>query len=283
MATAKTRASETVEQDDEKSNATSAILLLVAVILVAGFAVQYGLQTLVWLGSKSWATANPWITDVPAILPAPAAPTATPAPANSSSKSSAKKAAAPAQVRLYNYEFLPPWPGTNNMRPGQSYSEVRFGSGQVIVVFDPATQVKTISDMRTQNTPDYQRMEAIFGDQTPGSDFAFYKLAYDAAPAQVSPFMQRIEAERVNSAMLYKLGFGYEMQSGLHSFEFGNNHGFEFGDAAKGGPVVLRLFDDRDNQFRMIFTVAAGSNAKITQDDIDVVAQSFQPIPLLER
>lgn len=284
MATVETKAPKVAAEESEKSGATSAIVLVIAVILVAGFAVQYGLQTLIWIESKNWAASNPWITDVPAPLPAP---TTTPAPAaltSGSSKSGSKKAAAPpAQIKLYDYEFLPPWPGNNQIKPGQSYSEVRFDSGQVIVFFDPATQVKTISDMRTQNTPDYQRLEAIFGDQTPASDFALYQLAYEAAPANVSPLMQRTDALRVNGAMLYKLGFGYEVQSGIHSFAFGMNRGFEFGDAAKGGPVVLRLFDDRDNQFRMIFTVAAGSSAKITQDDIDLAAQSFQPVPLLER
>jgi len=264
------------EDDSENSSARSAIALSITVVIVAILAVQFGLQTLVWIESKMWASENPWITDVPQVLPAPPTPSATPPLAGS-------KQTKPTSIKLYEYEFTAPWPGNMKITQGQTTSDVRFDSGQVIVFFDPESELNTIRDMKTKNAASYQQLSNVFGDQTPDSDHALYKTAYDASPAQTSPFAHRADALRINSALLYKLGFGYDALPGIHSFEFGTNHGFQFGSPDTGKPVALRVFNDRDDQFRFIFTVASGTNAKITQDDIDVAATSLQAIPLLER
>jgi hypothetical protein len=274
MATGKSEHIDVQENAGEASSARSAVILAIAVVIVAVLAVQFGLQTLVWIESRIWASQSPWLKDVPQALPAPS-PSATP--------SDAAKTPKPAQIKLYDYEFTAPWPGNTKITRGQISSEVRFDSGHVIVFFDPESQLNTIRDMKTKNVPGYQQLSNVFGDQTPDTDYELYKTAYSASPAQVSPFIRRADALRINGALLYKLGFGYDALPGIHSFELGKNRGFQFGDPEGGRPVALRVFDERDDQLRLIFTVAAGTNAKITQDDIDTAVQSLQVVPLLER
>lgn len=263
-------------EEAEKDGARSAIILAIAVIVVAFVAVQFGLQILIWVESKSWASQNPWLTDTLQTIPSPTAPAPAAIPAANS------KTSGPAQIKLYDYEFNQPWPGNTKVTRGQVSSEVRFDSGQVIVFFDPESELNVIRDMKSKNAAGYQQLTNVFGDQTPDSDYALYQLAYGASPASISPFMSRAGAVRVNGALLYKLGFGYDALPGIHSFDFGKNKGFEFGDPASG-PVAVRVFNDRDDQFRLIFTVASGTGGKVTQDDVNTAVQSLQIIPLLER
>ena len=69
----------------------------------------------------------------------------------------------------------------------------------------------------------------------------------------------------------------------VHSFAFGNNRGFEFGDPANGRPVALRVFNGDDKQFRFIFVNVPGSASVFTQDDINTAVQTLHSVPLLER
>ena len=50
-----------------------------------------------------------------------------------------------------------------------------------------------------------------------------------------------------------------------------------------GSELALRAFDDRSHQFRFVLATAPGSNVKITQDDIDKILQTIQPVPFVDR
>jgi hypothetical protein len=265
--------------DSEKSGAQSAILLAAGVLVVAVFGILFGLQTLVWFNAKRWTSQDPWLADTPQPLsPASAPPDAAP-PATAKNGKTPK----PPQLKAYDYEFTAPWPGNVKTVPSSTYVQFQFDSGQVIVFFDPESQLDTIRQMKSGETTQYQQFQNIFGDQAPNTNYELYKTVYSASPAQISPFMHSQDAFRTNVLLLWKLSFGFDAQPGIHSFELGKNRGFEFGDATNGRPVALRVFDDRDGQFRLIFTAAGGATGKFTQDDINLAVQSLQSIPILER
>jgi hypothetical protein len=161
--------------------------------------------------------------------------------------------------------------------------QFQFDSGQVIVFFDPESQLDIIRQMKSGETTQYQQFQNVFGDQAPDSNYALYRTVYSASPAQISPLMHSQDAFRTNVLLLWKLSFGFDAQPGIRLFELGKNRGFEFGDATNGRPVALRVFDDRDAQFRLIFTAAGGASGKFTQDDINLAVQSLRAIPILER
>jgi hypothetical protein len=252
----------------EKSGAISAIILAVLVVLVSAFCVAYGLQTLVWVEARHWASVNPWLSDVPQPLP-----NSTPRPTASAKAT---------QVRAYDYEFISPW-GAGKMTPYLAQVEFRFPAGQVAILFDPETSLDTMRNLKSTNPLEYQRFTNVFLDHPIEFNYQLYQMVYDVSPAQLSPFMPSRDAMRMNVLLLWKLSFGFDTTPGIYSLEFNRNHGVQFGEPGKGRPVAVRVFDDRDRQFRLIFLVAAGSNAPMTQDDINTAVSSLKPVPIIER
>lgn len=108
--------------DQDKSSARPAIILLILVFVVAGFTVKYGLQTLTWIEGKLWSSDSPWLANVPQPLSQPLAPLP-PLPG----------AAKPALVKAYNYEFTSPWPGNPAVKGSLTYTQFLYDSGPVIV------------------------------------------------------------------------------------------------------------------------------------------------------
>jgi hypothetical protein len=270
-----------MSDQDENSGTLSAILLALLVVFIAVYVGAFGLQTLVWFEAHHWTAENSWLLDVPQPLPA-ASDSGRLAPLPSATAPQ-KKAAKPEMLRAYVYEFAPPWPSKSNTIPDGNHVDFRFDSGQDIVFFDPEAQLDTLRALKTTETAEYARIRNVFSEPFFDSNYDLYNSVYSASPAQTSPFMNSTEAMRKNVLLLWKLSFGFDLPPGIHSIAFGNNRGFEFGDASSGRPVALRIFTADDKQFRFIFTVTAASSGTFTQDDINQAVQTFQQIPLLER
>jgi hypothetical protein len=253
--------------DTEKSSSTAAIVLMVVAILVAVFMVKFGLQTMTWVEGKMWASQSPWLNTVPQALPAPA-----PVPTGP-------------QLKAYDFEVNAPWPGNPKPLPSETNVAFRYDTGQILVFFDPGAQVDTLRSIQNGNPAEFQKFTNVFADRPIDSNFALYRDVYGAAPAQISPLMNGSEAMRMNVLLLWKLSFGFDLraETGLYSYDWSNIHGFQFGDPAKGVPVALRAFDDRGHQFRFILTTAPGSSTKITQDDINKILLTIQPVPFTDR
>ena len=261
-------------EDQDKSSARPAIILLILVFLVAGFTVKYGLQTLTWIEGKLWASDSPWLSNVPQPLSQPLAPLP-PLPG----------AAKPALVKAYNYEFTSPWPGNPAVKGSLTYTQFLYDSGPVIVFFDPDSQVDTMHSLKTSNPTEYQRFADVFADKPLNTNFEMYQALYNAAPSQQSPVMNPRDAMRINVLLLWKLSFGLDLpcDGQFYSFNWSNAKGFQFGDPGKNVPVAVRAFDDRDHQFRFIFTTAGGAAGKISQNDVNTVLQSLQVVPFTDR
>ncbi len=261
---------EAQEEQEDKRSTRSAIVLAILAVLVAAYCVEFGLQTLTWIEAREWTSANPWLGDASQALPAPAA-----------------LSAKGTQEKAYEYEFAVPWSGKSKATPTPAGVELRYDSGQVVIFFDPDSQVDTIHKLKASSPADYQKFIGVFGNKPIDTNYALYQSVYAAAPAQISPFMNASDALRINVLLLWKLSFGPDLTASgapeFSSFDWGKLRGFQFGDPAKDHPVAVRVFDDKDQQFRFIFTVAGGSSGKITQDDISSTVQSLQPVPLTER
>jgi hypothetical protein len=255
------------EEAEKKSSSLFAILLAIVVILVAAFCTMYGLQALAWVEGRQWSNVNPWLRAVPQPLPPPSAAT----------KGELVKSDA------YQYEFISPWGAEKKINPSLTYSEIRFAPGQVVIFFDPDSQLDTMRVLKSSNPQEYQKFQNVFLDHPIESNYALYQAVYGASPEQMSPLMSSRDAMRMNVLLLWKLSFGFDFGSEVSSFDFGRNKGFQFGDPAKGDPVAVRVFDDRARQHRFIFLVAAGKHAKLTQDDINTVVSTLKPIPILDR
>lgn len=278
-----------MSDDSEKVSSRSAVILAIVAVLVAAFAVMYGLQTLVWAKTKYWAKDNPWILTVPTPLaPPPAAseapnPSAVEPPAGRSraGKGAAAAAAKIEPVKAYGLQFIPSWKGDPKIEPTPTATVFRFPAGQVVVLFDPQTSADTLRELETVSSSQYLTVLNLFGPKPFDSNYALYKSVYGASPAQASAFQERGESLRLGQLLLMKLSFGVEAPGDIFTFEFGNNRGLQFGDPAKGLPVAAHVFNERDEQFRLIITAAAGSSATISQNDVDAVLTSVGHVPIL--
>jgi hypothetical protein len=269
----------------EQNSARSAIILVVIIIVVAIFSSSYGMQTLQWIAARQWAEINPWLNDVPQPLAA-ASGTAkadaafAAAPVAASRSKAVKIAGQPTNTELtaYQYEFNVPWTGKWKERPSAGGAEFKFDSGQVVVFADPEAQLDTLQILRTSTSLDYLPFQSLVNESGITTNYSLFQAIYGAAPSHSRPLMSYAAAQRERVLLLTKLGFGFDIEGKISSFDFGSNRGFQFGDPAKG-PVALRVFNARDHQFRFLFTEFVGSGAQITQDDIDQAIQSLQVEP----
>jgi len=255
------------DDDNEKSSSATAIALAALAIVVALFTVKFGLQTLTWMEGKMWAAQTPWLNSLPQQLPTPAPVAAGP------------------QLKAFDFEVNAPWPGNPKPVPTETNVAFHYDTGQVLVFFDPEAQLDTLRTIQNSNPLEYQKFSNVFADKPIDSNFALYREVYNASPAQLSPFMDARGAMRLNALLLWKLEFGPDLSpdSGFYSFDWNTIRGFQFGDPAKGAPVALRAFDDRGHQFRFMLSTVPGATGKITQDDIDKLLQTVQPVPFADR
>ncbi len=263
------RAEETLLIDDteEKTSVWPAIALALFAIVVAVCTLKFGLQTLTWLEARSLASANPWIANVPKPL------------------EKTPPAAKPDYVKMFEFEFNSPWPGKSKVERTLTYGVARYDSGQAVVFFDPQSSLDTVGALKAANPLDYQKFAAIFAGNPVDSNYGLYQAVYSVSPTEVSPVMSVGDAQRMNTLLMWKLAFGPDLSGDgpFYSLDFGTIRGFQFGDPASGRPVAVRGFDDRNHQYRFIFTVVAGSTAKITQEEINSAVQSVQPVPFEDR
>jgi hypothetical protein len=253
---------------------------MIVVIAVALYAIFFGLQTLIWFETHRWAHANPWLADVPKAV-AEHSTAAAPPPTAEDSSAAARPAGT--ALKAYEYEFKVPWSGKFKSTEQRDYTEFRFDSGEVVMFFDPETQRDLLREITSGEQVQYNQFRNVFIGQSFDSNYDLYNAVYSASPAEVSPWIPLRDAVRINQLLLWKLSFGVSATPGIHAIAFGGNRGFQFGDPSSGRPVALRIFNGRDKQFRFFFLAAAGSGAKISQDDIDLAVESLEPIPMAER
>ncbi len=264
-------------RNTENTGTLSAMILMVIAVLIGVYSMAYGMQTLVWIEARQWASLNPWLNEIP--MPLPDRVATSTLPPQPPGKVTQPKST---QLRAYDYEFSVPWTGQSRATPLRIGTEFRFTSGQVVVFFDPDTQLDTLRALKSSAPAEYSKFQSVFREQSIESNYALYQAIYGASPAQASPFLSWDAAQRINVLLLWKLSFGFD-RPGIYSFDFGSNRGFQFGNPGNARPVAVRVFDDQDRQFRFFFTVAAGSSAQITQGAINTAVQSLQTIPIMER
>lgn len=252
------------DRDLEEDRGTSAIILAGVLVVVAALALLYGLQTIIYMEARIWGHSNPELYETPKQL-----------------------AALPGQVpagtdfSFYGFEFDVPWKSDykTDYSPA-TYKCVTFNSGQAVVFFDPSSFVNSAAALQKAAPAKYLEVANIFGAQPFASSAALFDAVYGASPAQVSPWMDRRAAMRLDTLLLWKMSFEAPGRGGIFSFDSGSLHGLQFGDPDQSPVVTMRLFDGSDRQFRFLFTTTAGSAAKLTQDEISGIAQSLRPVSI---
>jgi hypothetical protein len=244
------------EEPEKKESSLTAIILLGVLVVVAWYSLAHGLQTLIVIEARQWASANPFLNETPQPLPPPTG-----------------IAPASARIEHFNYQFYVPWKPIDKDTENPAYAEIRAKTGEVVVFFNPDSQIDMLQSMKSGVTPLARNYMQIFAGHPPDSNYALYDAVYSASPAQAALLMPRQDALRLNTLLLWKLSFGVGARPGIYTFDWGGLRGIQFGDPTKGS-VAIRAFDNHDRQFPFLFVTAAGSGAKLTQEIINQIVAS---------
>ena len=241
----------------------SAIILVIVLIGVAAYILLYGLQTLIYFDGKHWGAQDTslYITPHPVTIAASAPGTTT-------------------HLEFYNYQCEAPWKGPAKTTEGSDYIEAKFPSGPILRVELPEAQADALQSFKGESPAQQQYIAAVFGDHPFDSNFDLFAAIYGASPAQVSAFMPRVEAERLNTLLTWKMSLDTELPGGISQFSFGTMRGLQFGDPDHSQAVVLRAFNEHDRQFKILVTRAIASGPKLTQADINQIIATLTPVPL---
>jgi hypothetical protein len=249
----------------KSTSSYTALILVVVLIFVAVYILYYGLQTLIYCDVKHWGANDPSLYDTvkPMTITAPTLP-----------------AGQTTHLEFFNYQCEAPWKGPAKTTQGADFVDDQFPSGQAIRVELPEAQADVLKSFKGESAEQQQRIATVFGDHPFDSNFDLFAAVYNASPAQVSPFMPRIAAERANTLLIWKLELDSELSGGTFQFESNGNRGLQFGDPDKSPAVAIRAFNAHDRQFKILFTRSLAASAKLTQSDIDQVIATLKPIPL---
>lgn len=252
-----------VAKPEKEPEGYSAIVLVILLIMVSLFMVLYGMQTSVAFNARRWQQQDPGLAAVPQTLNVPAVdkPTGTP-------------------LEFYNYQCMAPWKGPAKLDDKGDYVEEAFPDGPKMRIYSPETQANSLEVFKGTDPAAQERITRLFGGHPFDSNYDLYAAVYNATPGQLSSFMSRQEAERVNTLLLWKANFDSQLPGGIFRFEANDLRGFQFGDPGASRAVMLRAFNNRDRQFQILFVMPQSATDKLTQGDINQVIATLKPIPL---
>jgi len=224
---------------------------VIGVIVLSGvvFVIFFGVQTVAVVFLKKQAVTMPEMSLVPAQLNV-VSPTGMPG----------------RRFSYFGYEFELPW---LEVEEEVSESSVRIlsASGKFVLFYDPTQQFDLLEETVMPNPGARDEFVAQFGSM----GYEFYKRVFNATPDQLSIFMSRRECVEVTMRLAMKsmVILTSDSGSGLYAFEHGELRGFQLGDPAAGGMVIVHIFDASDQHLEFSFAAS--------QDDINRLIDTLKP------
>ena len=252
-----------MKDDSKPAEAYSAIILLVVLMITAGYALFYGLQTVTMINTRRWGNIEPSLYETPQTLDL-----------------KASAAAQTTHLEFYNYQCDAPWKGPAETAVGADFTDYKFTSGALVRVYLPESQADALKTFKGETPEEQRHIDAAFGPHPFDSNFDLYSAVYGASPAQVTPFISRADAQHVSALLLFKLNFDMALPGGVHSFDSGATRGLQFGDPDKSHGVWMRAFGVQDRQFLFLVLMRGGATAKLAQNDLNLIWGSLKPVPL---
>lgn len=243
---------------EKKESAGITITLALVALAIGIYALGFGLQTMFYFQAKYWARQAPFLREIPLQLPAVTA-----------------SAAQGKSFSFYDMTFSAPWKGVAAQKAGDARSELDFPSGPILIFFNPQGEKDIISGIRDGDPDTYHRYQGVFGTSLFPTNYDLYLAVYSASPASLSPFLSREQVVRDGTLLEWKLAFAANGGSAVYKVETNGLRGFQLGDPSRDPMVVIRLFDSRNAQYRLLFTSKSGPGT-FPQSDINCVLDSFQ-------
>lgn len=191
---------------------------------------------------------------------------------------------APGRTLSYlGYSFEVPWTTTFKTKGSENGSikggimELKFDSGQTLVVVAPADQSGLLSELVQDKSMHMESLSLAFGDLIHRSAYDQYSALLNISPSTIRAFGPRREAIRGETLLTIKaIAFPASLESGAFAFQFPDKRGFQIGDPRKSRSIDLKIFDLNGHVLEIVCGAARGKN--LTQPELNRILKTLHPV-----
>ena len=119
----------------------------------------------------------------------------------------------------------------------------------------------------------------VYGRDVVKSNYLFLHAILYLTPDQISLFSGRKALVRDGVFLQLKHAEVMGAQTGLYRFQLGRLQGFQKGDPQKADCVIIDAFDDSDREYEVWVGKTRGTQAVVTQEDINAILSTLEALP----
>jgi hypothetical protein len=183
-----------------------------------------------------------------------------------------------ARLSYFGYEFETPWADLEASGTWKSFARAVFRSGQIVTLNVLPKQLSMIETVDRWVAARGVTRVAVFGADSPRSNYAIYQAAMNLTPDEISIFTppQRAAAD-VMLLEVAKSAYALPGDTGIYSFSSKYLRGFQFGDPDRVRWIRVIAFDPEDREVVFVFGTKPGAGVRLSQAEINRVVQTLRP------
>jgi len=192
---------------------------------------------------------------------------------------------APGRTLSYlGYSFEVPWTasfktkGSENGSINSGIMELRFDSGQILVLIAPSDQSGLLRELVHDQSMHMENLRLVLGNLVDRSAYDQYSALLSTSPSTIRAFGSRREAIRGETLLTIKaIAFPTSLESGAFTFQFPDKRGFQLGDPRKSRRVDLKVFD-LNGHYLEIACGTAKDQQSLTQPELNRILKTLHPV-----
>lgn len=183
-------------------------------------------------------------------------------------------------LAYYGNAFETPWSGAAQLRSVGKLSEIKFASGQVLLVSAPAGKqgfLQEVADDKTTGTPE---LRALFAADIKDGPYQEESALLNATSDQVKFFDPAwVSARRFFLLFFKSIAENSEIKTGIYAFHSSVVRGFQIGNPSYSPHVRLDFFDWNGNSVgEIISAYGKETSYRGIQADLNRIIQTFHPL-----
>ncbi len=192
---------------------------------------------------------------------------------------------APGTVVSYlGYSLEVPWDASFKTKGSQNGSiqggiiELKFDSGQILVLWAPANQNGLFTEIVQDQSMHMENLRLILGNLMNRSAYDQYSALLNTSPSTIRAFGPRAEAIRAETLLTIKaIALPAGLETGAFSFQLPDKRGFQIGDPRKSRRINLEVFDMNGHNLE-IMCGTARNDIKLTQPELNRILKTLHAV-----
>lgn len=192
---------------------------------------------------------------------------------------------APGRALSYlGYSFEVPWTASFKAKGSENGSveggimELKFDSGESLLLVAPSNQSGLLSELVQDRTSDAETLRLVFGNLVYLSAYDQYSALLNTSPSTIRAFGPRGAAVRGTTLLMIKsIALPASLESGAFAFRFPDKRGFQIGDPRKSRLIDLEIFDLNGHDLNIICG-STGDAANLTQPELNRILKTLHPV-----